>query len=128
MVATINRFRSRSALREVAKTYGLSQSEISRISSALPRRWGPPHRDKSADTESPFDVLAGQFPQEKYRRIFADARALLDFPHHLSVHPGGVVIAPGKMTDLTAVQPANKGVLITQFDLEMVERIGLVQD
>ena len=38
-VCTINRFRSRSALREVAKAYGLPPEQVSRLAESLPNRW-----------------------------------------------------------------------------------------
>jgi DNA polymerase III alpha subunit len=53
------------------------------------------------------------------------AFGLLRQPDHLSVHPGGVVIAPGPLTDIVPVQMASKGFLITQFDHSDVEAIGL---
>jgi DNA polymerase-3 subunit alpha len=43
------------------------------------------------------------------------------------VHPGGIVIAPGPMTDLAPTHLASKGLVITQFDLESVEHLGLVK-
>jgi hypothetical protein len=46
-------------------------------------------------------------------------------PDHLSVHPGGVVITPGPLTDVVPVQMAPKGFLITQFDHGDVEALGL---
>jgi DNA polymerase III alpha subunit len=46
-------------------------------------------------------------------------------PDHLSVHPGGLVITPGPLTDHVPVQLAPKGFLITQFDHGDVEAIGL---
>ena len=43
MVCTVNRFRRRSALREVAKAYGLPAAQIKTMADALPHRWfGPP--------------------------------------------------------------------------------------
>jgi DNA polymerase III alpha subunit len=41
------------------------------------------------------------------------------------VHPGGVVITPGPLTDVVPVQWATKGFLITQFDHQDVEALGL---
>jgi DNA polymerase III alpha subunit len=41
--------------------------------------------------------------------VFEDARAILKFPRHLSVHPGGIVIAPGRLTDLLPLHLASKG-------------------
>lgn len=126
MVCTINRFRRRSALREVAKAHGLSPAEISALVSGLPQRWwGPPGREE--DNKPPFAGLLEQYPGIHYQQIFADATALLGMPRHLSVHPGGVVIAPGALTDLAPTLLAAKGIRITQFDLDSIERLGLVK-
>jgi DNA polymerase-3 subunit alpha len=125
-VCTINRFRSRSALREVAKAYALPAKEVSALAESLPHRWyGPPNR--RGDHEPPYADLAKRFSSPVHQDIFRDAAALIGLPHHLSVHPGGVVIAPGVLTDLAPTQMASKGVLITQFDLESIERLGLVK-
>ena len=125
-VCTINRFRSRSALREVAKAYGLPTEQVSMLADSLPHRWYGPPKQRRSD-QDPFEELAAQYPGEKYQTIFRHARQLIGLPHHLSVHPGGVVISPGPMTDLVPTQMAAKGVTITQFDLEDIERLGLVK-
>ena len=125
-VCTINRFRSRSALREVAKAYGLPPEQVSRLAGSLPHRWyGPSRRARGA--ESPFAELSEQYRSATHQAIFSDAAALIGLPHHLSVHPGGVVISPGPLTDLAPTQIANKGMVITQFDLDSIERLGLVK-
>jgi DNA polymerase III subunit alpha len=53
------------------------------------------------------------------------AQPLIDQPHHLSVHPGGLVITPGPLTDFVPIQWTAKQFLITQFDHRDVERLGL---
>jgi DNA-directed DNA polymerase III PolC len=125
MVATINRFRRRSALREVAKVHGLEAKTIKVLTARLPyRSWGP--RGRSQDNQDdPYRDLVKQYPA--YDKIFQQAAAILNFPRHLSVHPGGVVIAPGHINDLLPTHLASKGVIITQMDLEAVERMGLVK-
>ena len=126
MVCTINRFRRRSALREVAKAHGLPPAQVSELAESLPQRWyGPP--DRLAPADAPFAELARRFTSPLHQLIFSQAQALIGLPRHLSIHPGGVVIAPSPMTDLAPTQLATKGVLITQFDLESIERLGLVK-
>ncbi|MBI4315513.1 MAG: DNA polymerase III subunit alpha, partial [Chloroflexi bacterium] len=125
MVCTINRFRERSALREVAKAYGLPPAQIKTLVDSLPfRGWGL--RAGGPDAP-PFAALAAEYGTPLHQRIFADAAALLKLPRHLSIHPGGVVISPGPLSDLAPAHLASKGVVITQFDLDSVERIGLVK-
>ncbi len=93
----------------------------------LPRRgWGPRSRQRG-EAENPFKDLRNRYPTQKYQNIFQDAAAILDFPRHFSVHPGGIVITPGPMTDLVPVHLASKGILITQFDLEPIEKLGLIK-
>lgn len=125
-VCTINRFRTRSALREVAKAHELSASEISRITDSIPNRW---YRSEPQDRndDEPFEELYKQYPSPKYKAIIEDTKYIIGIPHHLSVHPGGIVISPGRMTDWVPTQMATKGVLITQLDLDSIERIGLVK-
>lgn len=126
MVCTINRFRTRSALREVAKVYGLSEDQIKNFTRKLPRRWFGPSA-KHHQKKSPFAELEIHYTSPEYKKIFLQARAILGFPRHLSVHPGGIVIAPGELTDLVPTQMAQKGVTITQFDLHTIEQVGLIK-
>ncbi|MCX6069122.1 MAG: hypothetical protein NT121_25830, partial [Chloroflexi bacterium] len=83
-------------------------------------------RDANGETLSAFTELRSVYPA--YQRIFDEAEALLKLPRHLSVHPGGVIVAPGPLTDLVPVMSSGtKGIVITQFDLESVEALGLVK-
>ncbi|OGO37005.1 MAG: hypothetical protein A2W35_08585 [Chloroflexi bacterium RBG_16_57_11] len=126
MVCTVNRFRRRSALREVAKAYGLPAEEISALAERLPYRWyGLPGRRQAGD--HPYAELAAHSNSPRHQQIFQDAEALIGLPRHLSIHPGGIVIAPGPITELAPTQMATKGVAITQFDLDSIERLGLVK-
>jgi len=69
------------------------------------------------------------FPFEDERHAFVLARAaeLIGAPRHLGLHPGGVVVTPGPLTDFVACQRAAKGVIVTQLDKDGVEAIGLVK-
>ena len=127
MVATVNCFQKRSALREVAKAYGFSRDDISLLTDSLPSRgWGPPGRRQNR-TDDPYHDIKDVVSAKKYQAVFKDAAAILGFPRHLSVHPGGIVIAPGPLTDLVPLHLAAKGIVTTQFDLDSIERMGLIK-
>ena len=126
MVGTINRYRPRSALSDVAKAHGLTPGEIKDLTRYLPHHYFSA-REISEDGETPVDPFAElleNHPSDKVQAILAEAFAILGLPRHLSVHAGGLVISPGPMTDLVPVQlSGNKGVIITQFSLESIEEI-----
>lgn len=123
LVCTINRFRERSALRETAKAFGVPPAEVNQLIELLPERWGPPHLQPKG--EPPFAELQRRFPQ--HRTLFEHAARLLRQPHHLSLHPGGVVITPGPLTERVPTFQAAKGLPATQLDLEAVEALGLIK-
>jgi len=64
---------------------------------------------------------------ERWPRILSDARLLLGHPQHLSIHPGGMVITPRSIEEYVPLQMAPKGVVITQFEKDAIEHIGLVK-
>lgn len=128
MVATINRFRPRSALGDVAKAHGLEPARVREMVNRLPYSFWARFEERDAEGQavSPFASLRAAYPA--HALIFDEAEALLKLPRHLSVHPGGVIVSPGQLTDLVPVtRSGSKGVVITQFDLEAVEALGLVK-
>ncbi|MBN1305099.1 MAG: DNA polymerase III subunit alpha [Anaerolineales bacterium] len=135
MVSTINRFRPRSALGDVAKAYGLPPTQVREMTAQLPHSFWARRLERDEDSAplSPFAELQQVYASPKYRQMFEDAEAILKLPRHLSVHPGGLVVAPGPVTDLVPVMYSSSGtssgkrMLITQLDLESVEAFGLVK-
>jgi DNA-directed DNA polymerase III PolC len=124
MVCTYATLQPRSALREVGKVYGLSEARIGELANDLPRFWHPAMKKQAHEAQ---EQLAEKTRDPIEREVIAMSQALTNFPHHLSIHPGGIVISPGPITDLVPLQHATKGLLITQFDLKGIESLGLVK-
>jgi DNA polymerase III subunit alpha len=125
MVATINRFRPRSALGDAAKAHGLKPAEVRTLTQSLPHHYFGAFR---AQRQTPFAELEEKYRDPLHKAILEDATSLLNLPRHLSVHAGGLVISPGPMTDRVPIQRSgSKGTIITQFDLNSVEKMGLVK-
>ncbi len=122
LIGTISTLQLQSAVRETGKAYGLPAAQIDRLVSQLPRRWHPDPRRR--DRRTMDDVLT-TIDDPLARETVRMAYALVGQPDHLSVHPGGVVITPGPLTDVLPVQWAPKGFLITQYEHGDVEALGL---
>lgn len=130
MVGTINRFRPRSAIGDVAKANGLSPDDVRALAEALPHAFWSRREDdeEGSGHTSPFAELAAAHPDPLHQRIFQQAQALLKLPRHLSVHAGGLVVGPTALTDrVPLMRSGSKGITITQLDLDTVEALGLVK-
>jgi DNA-directed DNA polymerase III PolC len=123
-ICTYARLRARSAWREVAKAYRLPQSRIDAVAQQVPRFW---HPGMLPEVQEAKEKLLARAQSTREQEALKAAWALDGFPRHLSIHPGGVVIAPGPLTDLVPLQVAAKGVIIAQYDLRSIERLGLVK-
>ncbi len=122
LVGTMNTLQPKSAIRAVAKAYGLPEKRIKPLTGLAPRRWHPdPRRRELPDMA---EIIA-QLEDETEKQVMRQAFRLVGQPDHLSLHPGGIIITPGPLTDFVPVQWAAKGFLTTQYDYRDVELVGL---
>jgi DNA-directed DNA polymerase III PolC len=127
MISTTVTFRARSAFREVAKAFGLSDQEISKYSKNIP--WTDAANLPNISAIFPESKNLN-FSIEPWKSIINYAVRISNFPRHLSIHPGGIVITPIKITDYCALEYAkNKGLglIVTQPDMYSIEELGLIK-
>mgnify|MGYP002630867988 CR=1 FL=1 len=155
MISTLNTFGLRSAFRETALVHGFPPAVVNRWSKVLPY-FAPGAAASAFDGASvaaeedeldgfqaevqldPGNPIARAFrstpeardfpyEDERWCKVMEQAQHLIGAPRHFGLHPGGVVVAPGPITDYVACQRAAKGMVVTQFDKNAVEAIGLVK-
>lgn len=125
MVANHVCFRPRAALREVARSHGLPDHEVAEVTSRLPyHAWS---REQGSELIGRTPLTRGLRLEPPWDAVLRLARQIVDLPRHLSVHPGGVVITPGPLTDLVPVETAAKGVPVIQWEKDGAEEAGLVK-
>lgn len=124
LIGSISTMQPKSAVKEVGKAYGLEDQVIKRLAKLLPHGYHPDPRRR--ERRAPDDVLA-ELENPTERQVLREAFALIGQPHHLSLHPGGVVISPGPLSDIVPLQLAPKGFISTQFDHHGIEKLGLAK-
>ena len=124
MIATLNTFQARSAVREVSKAFGLTEDEIRAVTRRLPHYHAG---DISAVVRFLPECRGLRIDEEPLKSIVAVSERIDGFPRHLSIHSGGVVIAPSPLTGFTPLERATKGILITQYNMGPIEQLGLVK-
>lgn len=127
MISTMVTFRARSAFRETAKVFGVSESEITKFSKFIP--WTSAHNLPHLAEKFP-ESKSLNFNSEPWDSIIRIASQLSSFPRHLSIHPSGIVVTEKPITNYVALEYAkNKGLglVITQPDMYPIEDLGLIK-
>jgi len=124
MVATINTYNARSAIREVGKALGLPETLIDRISKSMPYIAAGRIRDAIASLP---ELRGSGFDAGALKELLDICEAIDGLPRHLSVHLGGVVISRDPITNFTPLEVSAKGVIVCQFDKDDIEALGLVK-
>jgi DNA-directed DNA polymerase III PolC len=135
MIATINCFGLRAAFREAALTEGVPPALVNRWSKRLPYTSFETSQDSPNRSSNPIVRAlndapeASDFPFEdpRWQRVLDRAASLIDAPRHFGLHPGGVLVSPGPITDFVPCRRSSKGVVTASFDKDAVEAIGLVK-
>ena len=119
MVANVVRYRARSAVREVGKALGLSETAVDRLAKLLSHHG-------LLDTAG-LAQHAGLDPASPvHDHLFRLCAQIQDFPRHLSIHPGGFLLGHEPVHDLVPIENATMpGRTVIQWDKHDLEDLGL---
>ncbi|PRQ02342.1 Error-prone DNA polymerase [Enhygromyxa salina] len=119
MVANVIRYRARSAVREVGKVLGMPQTALDRVAKLL-GHWG-------ATIDAQLLQNVGLDPaQPTHVHLLRLSAELLDFPRHLSIHPGGFLLGGDPVDSMVPIEPASmEQRTVIQWSKYDVEDLGL---
>ena len=100
LCATVIRYRTRSAVREVGKVLGLTEDVTAVLASQVS------HWDSDGVTEEMAAELNLNLADRRLRLTLQLSRELTGFPRHLSQHPGGFVLTQNRLDELVPIEPA----------------------
>ena len=123
MVATIPTFRARGAIRKLGRAFGYSYEKIDQLTAFLP------YYLKSSQIEAASHALPElkDTPLKDESELLRMAARISGLPYQLSVHLGGVVIAPEELASWVPLEMSAKGFPVAQYDKDDVEALGLVK-
>ena len=124
MVATVQTTTAKSAVRIAARAFGLPASEVNSLSRYLP--WVSAHRVREVLETYP-ECRDHPLRDPRYAPILEIAEQLDRTPTHLGTHLGGFIITRDPVASWTPLQWAAKGTVVSQYDKDDVEALGLVK-
>ena len=123
MVCNVVTFQPRMAIRQVGKALGFSAEMLDRLAKGVDRWFSEDVADSMMEAVPPPDMR----PQS-WRQYLELCREVLDFPRHLSIHNGGMLVTGQPLIDIAPVEPAAmEGRRVVQFNKDDVEDLGLIK-
>lgn len=126
-IATFGTMASKAVIRDVGRVMDFPYGLCDRLSKAIPLEGVKPVSLKKAREMEP-EINSIAESEEGVPELLELAGRLEDLTRNVGMHAGGVLIAPGQLTDFCPLYCADSGTsVVSQFDKDDVESIGLVK-
>jgi error-prone DNA polymerase len=123
MVCNVVTFQPRMAIRQVGKALGFSAELLDRLAKGVDRWFTEDVADSMLDAVPPPDLR----PQS-WQHFLELCREIIEFPRHLSIHNGGMLVTGEPLVEIAPVEPATmEGRRVVQFNKDDVEDLGLIK-
>ena len=126
-IATFGTMAARAAIRDVGRVLDMSYTFCDGISKLIPNK--PSQHITIAGAIDAEPILAERLDKEdEVKTLLALAQKLEGLTRNVGMHAGGVLIAPGKLTDFCPLyQQPGSDAAVSQYDKDDVEAAGLVK-
>ena len=123
-IITFGTLQARAAVRDVGKALGMSYSSVDEVAKMIPRELGIT-LDKALKSSNDFKRAYESRPEVK--KLVDLARSVEGLPRNAGTHAAGVIIAPRDLRDYVPLQQGSDSGVITQYDKNKVEELGLLK-
>ena len=126
-IATFGTMAAKAAVRDVGRVLDLGYNFCDGVAKLIPFQPGKLITLKMAREMEPL-LAEREKNEEEVAELLELAERVEGLTRNVGMHAGGVLIAPGKLTDFCPLYSAEGGeAVISQFDKDDVEAIGLVK-
>lgn len=123
-IATFNILKAKSAIRDVGRVLEMQFGDVDRIAKLVPDDIGITLEQALRDSSELRELVEGD---EDVNQLVETARKLEGLARHCGVHAAGIVIAPEPLVNLIPLIRTSNDEIITQFDKDDVEELGLLK-
>jgi len=124
-VGTINTYMARGAIRDIGKALRIPQRLIDEACNGI-HYLSASNLMEHADSR-PELKKSDIYKKPELAQLFQLCVAVDGFPKHMSVHLGGLLIGDGKLANLVPLEWSSGGDIISQYDKDDIEKLGIVK-
>jgi len=124
-IITFNTILAKLAIRDIGRIMEIPLSEVDKICKLIPEK--PNIHLKSVIEEIPELKQMVENGPSHYQRLFRIACTVDGLVRHTGIHAAGIVISRDPITDLVPLWRDKSGELISQYEKNSIEKIGLLK-
>jgi error-prone DNA polymerase len=124
-VGTINTYMARGAIRDAGKAMQIPQELIEEACKGI--HWLSASQLLECLDSRPELKKSDIYRRPELAEFFRLCAAIDGFPRHMSVHLGGLLIGDGSLSDLVPLEWSSGGDVISQYDKDDIEKLGIVK-
>jgi len=126
-IATFGTMASKAVIRDVGRVLDMGYNFCDQLSKLIPVVQNKPLSLAKAREAEPL-LKEREEREDEVRGLLALAEPLEDLTRNVGMHAGGVLIAPGKLTEFCPLYKApGTDSVVSQYDKDDVEAVGLVK-
>jgi len=124
-IITFGKLKSRAAIRDVGRVMGMPYGDVDRLSKMVPEVL---NISLAQAIEQSPELRACREADSQVAKLLETAQAVEGITRHASTHAAGLVIGTKPLIEMVPLYRDPKtGDVVTQFDMRMVEKVGLVK-
>jgi DNA polymerase-3 subunit alpha len=124
-IATFGTMAAKAVVRDVGRVLDLPYNFVDQLAKLVPFELGMTLA-RAREMEPQLNERASR--EEEVAELLALAEKLEGITRNIGMHAGGVLIAPGRLTDFTPLYSQDgTNSIVSQFDKDDVEKVGLVK-
>ena len=123
-IITFGTMAAKAVLKDAGRALDMPYGEVDKIAKMVPTTLNISLED--ALKQSP-QLDSARKSDERVKELIEVALRLEGLARHASTHAAGVVISPQPLTEIVPLYKSNKDEITTQYDMNALERIGLLK-
>jgi DNA polymerase III subunit alpha len=124
-IVTFGTMAARAAVRDAGRALGVPLPDVDRVAKLIPSGPGGLSIPKALEQIPELGLLYRNDPQ--IRKLLDTAKSIEGLARNASTHAAGVVISKNPLTDHVPLVKIGDDGVNTQYDMTMVERVGLLK-
>lgn len=123
-IVTFGTFAAKAALKGVARVFNIPFADSNKLSALIPSNPGAKIDDA---LQEGMELKQLYDSDEEIKKLVDMAKSIEGIKNNIGMHAAGVIISHKPLNEIVPVQPSKEGIIITEYPMADLEKLGLLK-